>query len=91
MLEESKISPNHSKTDHIFKVIAHAGKHSRHGVAVLKYAIDDLLKEMKCDFYSDMNNGVFLVRIKVKKITFINTSDGQLDRKVVQSVIGIIT
>ena len=68
LLEESKISPNHSKTDHIFKVIAHAGKHSRYGVGVLKFAIDDLLKEMQCDYYRDMNNGVFLVRIKVKKI-----------------------
>ena len=55
-------------TDHIFKVIAHKGNGSIHGIGVLKYAIDDLLKEMKCDYYRDMNHGVFLVRIKVKKI-----------------------
>lgn len=66
LLAERKLMPNHSKDDHIFKVIAHAGKHSLHGVAKLKFAIEELLNEMKCDYYKDMENGVFLVRIKVK-------------------------
>ena len=61
-----ELSPNHSKDDHIFKVIAHAGKHSKHGIAVLKFAIEDLLSNMRCDYYKDMEHGVFLVRIKVK-------------------------
>ena len=63
MLAESKLKPNHSMTDHIFKVIAHKGNGSIHGIGVLKFAIDDLLKEMKCDYYGDLKNGVFLVRI----------------------------
>ena len=57
--------PNYRETDHIFKVIAHAGNHSAHGIGVLKFTIKDLLDEMKCDYYSDMVHGVFLVRIKV--------------------------
>jgi len=65
LLAERKIMPNHSKDDHVFKVIAHQGKHSRNGIATLKFAIEELLNEMKCDYYKDMHHGVFLVRIKV--------------------------
>lgn len=66
-LADRKIKPNCTETDHIFKVIAHRGNGSRGGVGVLKFAIDELLKEMNCDYYSDMHHGVFLVRIKVNK------------------------
>ena len=66
-LQERKIKPNHTENDHIFKVIAHKGNGSKGGIGVLKFAIEDLLKEMHCDYYSDMHNGVFLVRIKLLK------------------------
>lgn len=64
-LTEGTIKPNYSGSDHIFKVITGAGKHAANGIGVLKYAVKELLDEMKCDYYSDMEHGVFLVRIKV--------------------------
>ena len=67
-LQSRKIKPNHTENDHIFKIVAHKGNGSAGGIGVLKYAIEDLLKEMQCDYYGDLNHGVFLVRIKVKWI-----------------------
>jgi len=49
----------------VFKIIAHAGKHSKQG-AVLKYKISNLIDELDFEYYKDMDNGVFLLRI-IKK------------------------
>lgn len=63
-LASGAINPNSGNgKDHIFKVIAGAGKHSMHG-AVLKPAVDRMLKDMNYEHYSDLNNGVFLVRLR---------------------------
>jgi len=48
--------------NHIFKVIAHAGKHSDYGPK-LKFAIKKKLEEEKREIHVDMENGVFLVRL----------------------------
>ena len=58
------IKPNtNDGRNHIFKVIAGAGKHSTRG-AVLKPAINNMLQDMNYEHYADLNNGVFLVRLQ---------------------------
>ena len=62
-LNRGEIKPNFGNgSDHVFKIIAHAGKHSKHG-AVLKYKIESLLDDTDYECYKDMDNGVFLVRM----------------------------
>ena len=63
-LKSGNINPNSGNgRDHIFKVVAGAGKHSSRG-AVLKPAVDKMLKEYNYEHYSDLKNGVFLVRLR---------------------------
>ena len=63
-LKSGTINPNSGNgRDHIFKVIRGAGKHSLKG-AVLKPAIHNMLKEMNYEHYAELNNGVFLVRLR---------------------------
>ena len=63
-LKSGTINPNSGNgRDHIFKVITGAGKHSLKG-AVLKPAIHNMLKEMNYEHYAELNNGVFLVRLR---------------------------
>ena len=48
----------------MFKVAAHAGKHSDADKGPkLKFAINTMLVEEKRQMYADMENGVFLVRL----------------------------
>ena len=62
-LNRGEIKPNFGNgSDHVFKIIAHAGKHSKRG-AVLKYKIEGLLDDTDYECYKDMDNGVFLVRM----------------------------
>jgi len=62
-LRSGTINPNSGNgKDHIFKVITGAGKHSSRG-AVLKPAINIMLKDMNYEHYSDLKQGVFLVRL----------------------------
>ena len=62
-LKSGNINPNVGNgRDHIFKVIAGAGKHSLRG-AVLKPAIFKMLNDMSYEHYADHQNGVFLVRL----------------------------
>lgn len=63
-LNSGGINPNSGNgKDHIFKVITGAGKHSMKG-AVLKPAVHNMLKEMNYEHYAELNNGVFLVRLR---------------------------
>ena len=63
-LKAGNINPNSGNgNDHIFKVITGAGKHSTKG-AVLKPAIHSMLKDMNYEHYAELNNGVFLVRLR---------------------------
>ena len=63
-LKAGNINPNSGNgKDHIFKVITGAGKHSMKG-AVLKPAIHNMLKDMNYEHYAELNNGVFLVRLR---------------------------
>ena len=66
MVNTSKLNPNHNNTDQVVKIIAGAGSHTAGGKenAVLKGAIRDYLSEKSFDYWSDFENGVFLVRIK---------------------------
>lgn len=43
--------------------MAHAGKHSK-GDAVLKFAVKEMIVDRKFDYYEDMENGVFLIRLR---------------------------
>ena len=62
-LDTNELEPNVGNgKDHIYKVITGAGKHSAKG-AVLKPAIDEMLKSMNFEHYSELDNGVFLVRL----------------------------
>lgn len=62
-LQNGSINPNSgNKRDHIFKIITGAGKHSSRG-AVLKPAVNTMLKDMNYEHYADLVNGVFLVRL----------------------------
>ena len=58
------MSPNVGNgSDHIFKVAAHAGKHSdKDKGPKLKFAIKEMLENDKYDVFEDMENGTFLVR-----------------------------
>lgn len=63
-LRSGGINPNSGNNrDHIFKVIAGAGNHSGARGAVLKPAVDRMLKENNYEHYSDLTHGVFLVRL----------------------------
>ena len=55
--------PNCGK-DHVYKVIAHAGKHSKKGGPVLKYKLKEFMEESRFEYYSDMDHGIFLVRMR---------------------------
>ena len=62
-LRLGRIEPNVGDgKNHIFKIIAGAGKHSS-GKAVLKPAIASWLAEQDYENYADMQNGCFLVRL----------------------------
>ena len=62
-MDEGKIVPNHGNgKDHVFIIIAHAGKHAN-GAAVLKYKISNLIDEMDYEYFKDMKNGVFLLQL----------------------------
>jgi hypothetical protein len=62
-LDQGEIKPNIGNgIDHVFKIIAHAGKHSKQG-AVLKYKIQSLIDDTSYECHKDMENGVFLVRM----------------------------
>ena len=50
--------------NHVFKVITGAGNGSKRGMPVLKYKVEQYLKEKKFDFYSEINHGNFYVRFK---------------------------
>ena len=63
-LRLGRIEPNVGDgRNHIFKIIAGAGKHSA-GKAVLKPAIASWLADQDYENYADMPNGVFLVRLQ---------------------------
>ena len=63
-IRSGSINPNSGNNrDHIFKIITGAGKHSAKK-AVLKPAIDRMLKDNDYEHYADLNNGVFLVRLR---------------------------
>ena len=64
-LASGRIKPNLG-TDHVYKIIAHKGKHSQRG-GVLKFAIQSWLVEAGYDCHQDMEHGVFLVRLNPKK------------------------
>ena len=65
-LNSGGIQPNSGNNkDHIFKIIAGAGKHSTRG-AVLKPAVDTMLKSNGYEHYADLQNGVFLVRLSIQ-------------------------
>lgn len=53
--------------DHIYKVIAHKGKHSSKRGPVLKFAVKDYLERQGFDHHQDMDHGVFLIRLQVHK------------------------
>lgn len=62
-LRSDSINPNSGNgRDHIFKIITGAGKHSIK-FAVLKPAVNSWLKENNYEHYSDLQHGVFLVRL----------------------------
>ena len=62
-LDRGEIPPNFGNgSDHIFKIIAHAGKHSKNG-GVLKFKIQSFIDDTHYECYKDMDNGVFLVRM----------------------------
>ena len=62
-LDTNELEPNVGNgKDHIYKVITGAGNHSKKG-AVLKPAIDEMLKSMNFEHYSELQHGVFLVRL----------------------------
>lgn len=63
-IDNDVIKPNYgNRKDHIFKIVAHKGKHSQAHGAVLKHVINQFLQENEYDYYQDMQNGVFLVRL----------------------------
>lgn len=63
-LVSSDLHPNSGNgKDHIFKIITGAGKHSVKK-AVLKPAIYTMLKDNNYEHYADLDNGVFLVRLR---------------------------
>ena len=64
-LENEEIKPNLDENNHIYKIIAHKGKHSKEGGGILKHQINAFLEDQGYDFHADMNNGVFLVRLQV--------------------------
>ncbi len=49
--------------DHVLKIAGHAGHHSEGGVGKIKVAVKQLLELGRFDFYSNLENGVFLVRL----------------------------
>lgn len=62
-LNDGLIAPNlGNNRDHIFKIIAHKGKHAKNG-AVLKYKISTYLDNNGYEHHKDMDHGVFLVRL----------------------------
>jgi len=64
-LTDKEIEPNTGNgVDHIYKIIAHRGLHSKEGKAVLKFAIQEWLSSCGYEYHEDMTNGVFLVRLR---------------------------
>jgi hypothetical protein len=62
-LDSGEITPNIGNgQDHVFKIIAHAGKHSKNR-AVLKYKIQSFVDDTQYECHKDMENGVFLLRM----------------------------
>ena len=63
-LQQREIVPNlGNNRDHIYKIIAHKGLHSKRG-AVLKFAVKDYLERNGFEHHQDMEHGVFLVRLQ---------------------------
>ena len=61
-LEDKSLEPNF-ESYHIFKVAAHAGKHSEKDKGPkLKFAILEMLKEEGYFIHEDIENGTYLVR-----------------------------
>ena len=80
-LKSGNIHPNSGNgRDHIFKVITGAGKHSLKG-AVLKPAIHNMLKEMNYEHYAELNNGVFLVRLRKWEDIWVGGSNQNSKKK----------
>ena len=64
--------PNLDNRNHIFKVIAHAGKHSEADKGPkLKFAIKKMFEEEQKKVHEDMENGIFLVRLTKWRIWFL--------------------
>ena len=77
-LRSGNVNPNSGNNrDHIFKIIAGAGNHSAKG-AVLKPAINRMLKDNDYEHYADLNHGVFLVRLR-KWVNEYDLSDDQVE------------
>jgi len=63
-LDVTDLKPNF-ETYHIFKVAAHAGKHSAADKGPkLKFAILEMLKEENYFIHTDIANGTYLVRFE---------------------------
>lgn len=64
-LQRGEIEPNlGNNRDHIYKIIAHKGVHSKNGAGVLKLAVSDYLERNGFEHHKDMDHGVFLVRLQ---------------------------
>ncbi len=64
-LTGKEIEPNIGNgVDHVYKIIAHRGVHSKGGKGVLKVAISNWLSSCGYEYHADMTNGVFLVRLR---------------------------
>lgn len=64
-LNEKNLEPNCGR-DHVYKIIAHAGKHSKNGGPVLKYKLKEFLEENRYEYFSDMDHGIFLIRMRAE-------------------------
>ncbi len=47
---------------HVFTIIAHKGKHSK-GKPVIKFAVDDYLEKFSYEYFKDMEDGIFCVKL----------------------------
>ena len=63
-LQAKMLQPNVGNgRDHVYYVICGAGTHSKDHKAVLKFAVQEWLSERKLDYWDDMKNGIFFVRL----------------------------
>lgn len=62
MVRKRAVETNLGNMGHVYKVIAHAGKHSDQDKGPkLKFAIKKYLDSTSFEKFEDMDNGVFLV------------------------------